>query len=107
MYVSPFSFAVKIGNGIIHKALHLENHSFVIAEYQPFDHSTHILSVILDPTFRKLYVNSKTELVQINVENCDQYGKTCQDCVLSRDPYCGWKSNKCTSDTRSDWMPED
>ncbi|MEQ2274420.1 hypothetical protein XENORESO_021062, partial [Xenotaenia resolanae] len=51
MYVSPFSFAVKIGNGIIHKALHLENHSFVIAEYQPFDHSTHILSVILDPTF--------------------------------------------------------
>ncbi|KAK5604926.1 hypothetical protein CRENBAI_006521 [Crenichthys baileyi] len=90
---------LSLSNGIIHKALHLENHSFVIAEYQPFNHSTHILSVILDPTFRKLYVSSKTELVQMNVENCGQYGKTCQDCVLSRDPYCSWKSNKCTSDT--------
>ncbi|XP_043999885.1 semaphorin-7A [Gambusia affinis] len=90
---------LSLNNGAIHKALQMENHSYIIAEYQPFNYSAHILNLVLDSSTKKLYVNSKTELVQIDVGNCGQYGKNCQDCVLSRDPYCGWKNEQCTSET--------
>ncbi|XP_054892931.1 semaphorin-7A [Poeciliopsis prolifica] len=90
---------LSLSNGAIHKALQMESHSFVIAEYQPFNHSAHILNLVLNPSTKKLYVNSQTELVQIDVGNCGQYGNNCQDCVLSRDPYCGWKKKQCTSET--------
>uniref|UniRef100_A0A3Q2QMT8 Semaphorin-7A n=2 Tax=Fundulus heteroclitus TaxID=8078 RepID=A0A3Q2QMT8_FUNHE len=88
---------LSLDNGAIHKVLQWENHSFVIAEYQPFNHSSHILRLVLHPSSRKLYVNSKTELVQIDVGNCHQYGNTCQECHLSRDPYCTWTRERCTS----------
>ncbi|XP_023187507.1 semaphorin-7A-like [Xiphophorus maculatus] len=90
---------LSLSNGAIHKALQMESHSFIIAEYQPFNYSAHIFNLILNPSTKKLYVNSQTELVQIDVGNCGQYGNNCQECVLSRDPYCGWKKKQCTSET--------
>lgn len=128
---------------------------FVIAEYQPFNHTDQVLSILLHssavsncslpqdtmeafcsfhsrsrtgfkrkactpPDFsvtfsnvgvqsvnllysvllqKMLYVNSQSELVQLNVANCAEYGDKCEDCVLARDPYCGWKDGHCTSET--------
>lgn len=88
-----------LSNGATHKALHVENHSFIIAENRPFNYSAHISSIIFHPSSRKLYVNSDAELVQINMGNCEHYGNTCQECVLSNDPYCSWKNDQCTSRT--------
>ncbi|XP_014891876.1 semaphorin-7A [Poecilia latipinna] len=90
---------LSLSNGAIHKAIQLESHSFIIAEYQPFNYSAHILNFVLNPSTKKLYVNSQTELVQIDVGNCGQYGNNCPDCVLSRDPYCSWEAQQCTSAT--------
>ncbi|XP_049449762.1 semaphorin-7A isoform X1 [Epinephelus fuscoguttatus] len=81
---------LSLNNGGIHKAIQSESQTFVIAEYRPFDHRTHILGMILQPSSRKLYVNSQNELVQVDVANCTHYGNSCQQCVLARDPYCGW-----------------
>lgn len=49
---------------------------------------------------KKLYVSSRNELVQLNVENCAKYGNSCEDCVLARDPYCGWNGTHCSPDTQ-------
>lgn len=49
---------------------------------------------------RKLYVNSGSELVQLDVANCALYGDSCEECVLGRDPYCGWNGTHCTPETK-------
>ncbi|XP_029942813.1 semaphorin-7A-like [Salarias fasciatus] len=92
---------LSLNNGRIHKVLQHESEPFIIAEYRPFSHTTHITSINLHSSSKKLYVNSRDQLVQVDVANCTQYGSTCQDCILSRDPYCGWKDGLCTSDTHN------
>ncbi|XP_031602310.1 semaphorin-7A-like isoform X1 [Oreochromis aureus] len=94
---------LSLNNGGIQKVLHNESHTFVIAEYRPFSHEAHIFSLILHQTSKKLYVNIASELVQLDIANCSQYGDTCQDCMLSRDPYCGWDGTHCTPDSNGRW----
>uniref|UniRef100_A0A3Q2X4P2 Semaphorin-7A-like n=1 Tax=Haplochromis burtoni TaxID=8153 RepID=A0A3Q2X4P2_HAPBU len=94
---------LSLNNGGIHKVLQNESHTFVIAEYQPFKQKAHVLSIILQSTFKKLYVNDGSQLVQLDVADCSQYGDTCQDCMLSRDPYCGWDGTQCIRDTKGSW----
>uniref|UniRef100_A0A1A7XE62 Semaphorin 7A, GPI membrane anchor (John Milton Hagen blood group) n=2 Tax=Iconisemion striatum TaxID=60296 RepID=A0A1A7XE62_9TELE len=88
---------LSLSDGRIHEAVQTETHSFIIAEYHPFSNESHITSISLDTSSKKLYVSSRSELVQLNVANCSQYGSTCEDCVLSRKPYCGWDGRSCTS----------
>ncbi|KAM9366667.1 semaphorin-7A [Symphorus nematophorus] len=90
---------LSLNHGGIHKVVMNKSHTFIIAEYQPFNHSGHIFNIILQPSSKKLYVNSRSELVQLNVANCAQYGDSCEDCVLARDPYCGWNGTHCSPDT--------
>uniref|UniRef100_UPI0037E6FB81 semaphorin-7A-like isoform X1 n=1 Tax=Semicossyphus pulcher TaxID=241346 RepID=UPI0037E6FB81 len=90
---------LSLHNGGIHKVMQNQMETFVIAEYRPFNHGTHLLSLTLQPSTRKLYVNSRNELVQLDVANCAQYGDRCEDCVLARDPYCGWKNSSCVPQT--------
>ncbi|XP_030614097.1 semaphorin-7A-like isoform X2 [Archocentrus centrarchus] len=94
---------LSLEDGRIHKVLQNESHTYVIAEYQPFEHKEHVLSFILHPASKKLYVTSDSELVQLDAKNCDHYGNTCQDCILSRDPYCGWNGSHCTPETKEMW----
>ncbi|KAM9408687.1 semaphorin-7A isoform 2-T2 [Pholidichthys leucotaenia] len=82
-------------NGGIHKVLQNKSHAFIIADYQPWNHSTRLLDILLHFSSRKLYVSSRKELVQLDVANCGKFGATCTDCVLSRDPYCEWDGSKC------------
>lgn len=93
---------LSLNNGGIHKAIQSKSQTFVIAEYRPFNHRTHVLGMILHHSSRKLYVNSQNELVQMDVANCAQYGNSCQQCVLARDPYCGWDESRrdCSPQTK-------
>ncbi|XP_041644355.1 semaphorin-7A-like [Cheilinus undulatus] len=86
-------------NGPIHKAVQNENQTILIAEYQLFNHSTHVQNMILNPITKKLYANSRSDLVQVDVAKCAQYGDHCQDCVLARDPYCSWNEIQCILET--------
>ncbi|XP_072512607.1 plexin-A2 [Salminus brasiliensis] len=36
-----------------------------------------------------LYVMSERQVTQVPIESCEQYG-TCQECLSSGDPHCGW-----------------
>ncbi|XP_041725481.1 semaphorin-7A-like [Coregonus clupeaformis] len=90
---------LSLENGGIHKVLERDGQAFVIAELQPFNYRAHILSMMLHSSTAKLYVASSKELVQIDLGSCDQYGAQCEDCVLARDPYCGWDGHRCTTAT--------
>lgn len=37
-----------------------------------------------------LYVGTAMEVQQLPLADCGRYGDTCRECILSRDPYCGW-----------------
>uniref|UniRef100_A0AAX7V350 Sema domain-containing protein n=1 Tax=Astatotilapia calliptera TaxID=8154 RepID=A0AAX7V350_ASTCA len=93
---------LSLNNGGIHKVLHNKNDTFLIAEFRPFNYTEQI-SFILHPSSKKLYVNNGSQLVQLDVADCSQYGDTCQDCMLSRDPYCGWDGTQCIRDTNGIW----
>ncbi|XP_029354207.1 semaphorin-7A [Echeneis naucrates] len=88
-----------LNNGAIHKVIETPSQAIVIAEYHQLNPKDHILSIILQPTSKMLYVNSRRELIQLHAANCSKYGDTCEDCVLARDPYCGWNGTKCTAET--------
>ncbi|XP_071257702.1 semaphorin-7A-like isoform X2 [Salvelinus alpinus] len=90
---------LSLENGGIHKILERDGQVFVIAELQPFNYIAHILSMMLHSSTGKLYLGSSRELVQIDLDSCEQYGAQCEDCVLARDPYCGWDGNHCTTAT--------
>lgn len=87
-------------SGLIHKVLEVNHSPFIIAEIHPFKSKSHIQSMILDSTTKKLYVGSNYEVVAIDLQNCEQYGDGCEQCILSRDPYCGWSNNKCAKAER-------
>ncbi|MGH0119978.1 UNVERIFIED_CONTAM: hypothetical protein FKN15_060535 [Acipenser sinensis] len=87
-------------SGLIHKVLEVNHSPFIIAEIHPFKSESHIQSMILDSTTKKLYVGSHYEVVAIDLQNCEQYGDGCEQCILSRDPYCGWSNNKCAKAER-------
>ncbi|XP_024151947.2 semaphorin-7A [Oryzias melastigma] len=86
---------LSLANGGIHKVLQSEKDTFLISEYRPFHHHAHISSFFLHPRSRKLYVTSHREVVEVDVVNCERYGNSCEDCILSRDPYCSWSNNQC------------
>ncbi|XP_051726102.1 semaphorin-7A-like isoform X2 [Ctenopharyngodon idella] len=85
---------LSLESGRVHKVL--EKSVFIIAEYLPFPHGTHITSMLLDASEKRLFVSSSNEVVQIDLKACHVYGDDCTECLLSRDPYCGWNSFHCT-----------
>uniref|UniRef100_A0A8C6UB01 Sema domain-containing protein n=1 Tax=Neogobius melanostomus TaxID=47308 RepID=A0A8C6UB01_9GOBI len=90
---------LSLSDGAVHKVKlkrsGSEANPFIIAEYKPFNHRAHIVSMSLNPSTKKLYVTSKTEVAQIDVANCERYGDVCEECVLAGDPYCGWNEDHC------------
>ncbi|XP_071753447.2 semaphorin-7A [Centroberyx gerrardi] len=91
---------LSLENGRVHKAVETNTKAFFIADYRPFSQRAHILNMILHPSTRKLYVRTSSELVQLDVGSCAHYGDSCEECILARDPYCGWKDTRCTPHTR-------
>uniref|UniRef100_A0A3B3Z8Q8 Sema domain-containing protein n=1 Tax=Periophthalmus magnuspinnatus TaxID=409849 RepID=A0A3B3Z8Q8_9GOBI len=72
----------------------LQNHTILIFQvnfsFLPFNHRAFIVNLDLHPSTRTLYIASRTELAQMDVANCQGYGNSCEECIMARDPYCGW-----------------
>ncbi|XP_032089006.1 semaphorin-7A [Thamnophis elegans] len=83
--------------GSIHKVIVLPSGPMNILEIQPFQSQAVILAMILDKLRNELIVASANEVVQVPMASCGAYKNNCGSCVLSRDPYCGWVNEKCTS----------
>ncbi|XP_013416174.1 plexin-A4 isoform X2 [Lingula anatina] len=77
--------------------------------------SDQVKDIKLDSVEEHLYVMTKYKVSKLKVEDCGSYS-TCDECLASRDPYCGWCSleNKCSrkswcsdADGTARWLPFD
>lgn len=74
--------------GKIHKVLEAGSEPFIISETQLLSQA--ILSMKLDPKKKKLVVGFSKNISTVDLQMCEEYNKSCEDCVLARDPYCAW-----------------
>ncbi|KAK5861723.1 hypothetical protein PBY51_017178 [Eleginops maclovinus] len=76
--------------GKVLKVLHSSEGVFVISQYSLFHNEGPILKMAIDSQKGQLYVGTAMEVQRLPLADCNRYGDTCRDCILSRDPYCGW-----------------
>ncbi|KAF5893362.1 semaphorin-4E-like isoform X1 [Clarias magur] len=76
-------------SGSVLKAVSYNGEMVIIEEVQLFAHSEPVKILRLSGTAAQLYAGSEVAAVQMPLSACDHY-TSCMDCVLARDPYCGW-----------------
>ncbi|XP_075438729.1 semaphorin-7A [Ascaphus truei] len=84
-------------DGAVHKVVELDDGAMNVLETRPFQHPGEIVYMELDPKEHALYVGSPREVARLALDTCGGYEQTCEGCVLSRDPYCGWTGSACGS----------
>ncbi|XP_073688079.1 semaphorin-7A isoform X2 [Garra rufa] len=87
-------------NGVILKILEDGSEAFIISETRLYDGSAPVHSMKLDSKKRKLFVGYPGQISRLDLQKCQHYNASCEECVLSRDPYCAWTEQGCTSQTR-------
>ncbi|KAK7945754.1 hypothetical protein WMY93_001482 [Mugilogobius chulae] len=89
-------------NGTIVKAVNYDGEMFIIEEVHVFKSSEPIKILRFSMVTDQLYAGSDSGVVQIPLATCER-SSSCMDCVLNRDPYCGWdkKSGKCVALSKS------
>ncbi|KAM9440130.1 semaphorin-4E-like [Clarias gariepinus] len=85
-------------SGSVLKAVNYDGETVIIEEVQLFARSEPVKILRLSSTVGQLYAGSDVAAVQMPLSACDYY-TSCMDCVLARDPYCGWDliSNSCVA----------
>uniref|UniRef100_A0A667ZG62 Si:ch211-113g11.6 n=1 Tax=Myripristis murdjan TaxID=586833 RepID=A0A667ZG62_9TELE len=76
--------------GKVLKVLHTSEEAFIISQYSLFNNEGPVLNMAIDPQKGHLYVGTAMEVQRLPLADCSRYGDTCRECILSRDPYCGW-----------------
>lgn len=51
-------------------------------------------TILHHPPKGHLYVATAMEVQRLPLADCGRYGDTCRECILSRDPYCGWDKSR-------------
>ncbi|XP_061439785.1 semaphorin-4F [Rhineura floridana] len=74
-------------DGHLHKAVKIGSRAALIEDLMLFAKPQPIRSLQLHQNW--LFVASDSEVTQIRTSTCALY-RTCQDCVLARDPACAW-----------------
>ncbi|XP_029929740.1 semaphorin-4E-like [Myripristis murdjan] len=85
-------------DGTMLKAVNYDGEMFIIEEVQLFQPPEPIKVLKFSNVTGHLYAGSEFGAVQIPPANCSR-SLSCMDCVLARDPYCGWDKTtaKCTA----------
>ncbi|XP_058244218.1 sema domain, immunoglobulin domain (Ig), transmembrane domain (TM) and short cytoplasmic domain, (semaphorin) 4Ba [Hemibagrus wyckioides] len=81
-------------DGRLHKAINSKGKTHIIEELTLFLEPQPVQHIILDAEKSVLFVSSYSTLVEIPVANCSNH-KSCGECILTRDPYCGWTGGQC------------
>uniref|UniRef100_A0A3Q3J0B5 Sema domain-containing protein n=1 Tax=Monopterus albus TaxID=43700 RepID=A0A3Q3J0B5_MONAL len=76
--------------GKVLKVLHTSEEVFIISQYSLFHNEGPVLNMAIDSQKGHLYVGTAMEVQRLPLADCGRYGNTCRECILSRDPYCGW-----------------
>ncbi|XP_061492162.1 semaphorin-4G isoform X2 [Rhineura floridana] len=82
------------GNGWIHKAVVIGSRVHIIEEIQAFRVPQPVENLVISKQQRSLYVGAQSGVLQLPLSSCRQY-ISCFDCILARDPYCGWDGESC------------
>ncbi|XP_072883356.1 semaphorin-4G-like [Hemitrygon akajei] len=80
--------------GWIHKVVSSGASTHIVEEIRLYKDLQPVESLVLAKTQGTLFVGSQSGVTQLPVSNCHVY-KNCWDCVLARDPYCGWDGCVC------------
>ncbi|CAG07753.1 unnamed protein product [Tetraodon nigroviridis] len=83
--------------GTLVKAVNYDGEMFIIEEVQVFQHREAIKILKISNVTGQLYAGSDSGATQVPRATCGR-SSSCMDCVLSRDPYCGWDAvdGKCS-----------
>ncbi|KAG7468250.1 hypothetical protein MATL_G00140920 [Megalops atlanticus] len=81
--------------GMIHKVLEDGYTAFIISETHLSNQSACLQFMKLDSQKRKLLIGFTDQIVQLDLQHCQDYNGSCADCVLARDPYCAWNGSAC------------
>ncbi|KAE8277232.1 Semaphorin-4B Semaphorin-C [Larimichthys crocea] len=76
-------------SGFIHKVVLFDGGSQVVEEIQVFTQPQLVKSVVLSTSKGVLYVGTSEGITAVPVARCSIY-RSCSQCVLARDPLCGW-----------------
>ncbi|XP_020822464.1 semaphorin-4G isoform X3 [Phascolarctos cinereus] len=76
-------------DGWIHKAVVLGLGMHIIEEAQVFMEPQPVENLVISLAQHSLYVGAPSGVVQLPLSRCSRYS-SCYDCILARDPYCGW-----------------
>uniref|UniRef100_A0A8D3DTT0 Semaphorin-1A n=1 Tax=Scophthalmus maximus TaxID=52904 RepID=A0A8D3DTT0_SCOMX len=76
--------------GKVLKVLHTSEGVFIVSQYSLFHNEGPVLNMAIDSQKGHLYVGTAMEVQRLPLADCGRYGDTCRECILSRDPYCGW-----------------
>ncbi|XP_033871856.2 semaphorin-4F [Acipenser ruthenus] len=92
--------------GKLHRAVEVGDRAMLIEETVLFSSEEPIHNIQLDQD--SLYVGSSSTVVKLPLANCSQYS-SCQDCVLARDPLCGWDTSQsaCVQPGKSQGLLQD
>ncbi|KAF3699228.1 Semaphorin-4E Semaphorin-7 Semaphorin-Z7 [Channa argus] len=75
--------------GTLLKALNHDGEMFIIEEIQLFQPPKPIKILKISNITGQLYAGSDYGAAQVSLATCER-SFSCMDCVLARDPYCGW-----------------
>ncbi|KAK2822272.1 hypothetical protein Q5P01_022337 [Channa striata] len=75
--------------GTLLKALNHNGEMFIIEEIELFQPPKPIKILKISNLTGQLYAGSDYGAVQVSLATCER-SSSCMDCVLARDPYCGW-----------------
>uniref|UniRef100_A0A8B9G2P8 Semaphorin 4A n=1 Tax=Amazona collaria TaxID=241587 RepID=A0A8B9G2P8_9PSIT len=78
-------------DGFLHKAVELPGAPHIVESIQLFGTPEPVKNLLLAPGKGVLYVGYSAGVLQVPVANCSLH-RSCAECVLARDPYCGWSS---------------
>ncbi|KAB5586873.1 hypothetical protein PHYPO_G00006450 [Pangasianodon hypophthalmus] len=76
--------------GKVLKVLHTNEEAFIISQYSLFHNEGPIINMAIDSQRGHLYIGTAMEVQRLPLADCSRYGDSCRECILSRDPYCGW-----------------
>ncbi|XP_040910673.1 semaphorin-4E [Toxotes jaculatrix] len=84
--------------GTMLKALNYQGEMFIIEETQLFQPPEPVKILKFSHVTGQLYAGSDYGAVQIPLASCER-SLSCMDCILARDPYCGWDKDvgKCVA----------
>ncbi|XP_015260421.1 PREDICTED: semaphorin-4B-like [Cyprinodon variegatus] len=82
-------------SGFLHKVVSLDQGPRVIEEIQVFKEPQQVKSMIISSSKRVLYVGTSEGVTAVPVARCSVY-RSCSQCLLARDPLCGWSQTRRT-----------